>query len=329
MADLLDAQITAPALAALSAICFVFAIFHRQANGVTAAAKRSVLYRKLVSSGNQTKRMAESRTVKRAQEAALKSIASQDRKRKQSQLQDTLTAAGFTVSPRIFILCCISIGASATLMVLYMTSSLLMAIAFGCLASCFLPLRYLAWRTEQRKRAFLNAFSPAVEMIIRGAKSGLSLLDCLAMVASDAPSPVREEFQTITSQMAAGVPLPVTMEKLARTTPTPEVRFFAMVMSMQNQTGGNLTNALANLANVLHQRERLVTKIRVASAEGRISALIIGALPFIVIGGTYVFSPEYISFLWTDETGRKAGLFSLIWLIIGIVVLLRMSRFEV
>jgi tight adherence protein B len=154
-------------------------------------------------------------------------------------------------------------------------------------------------------------------------------MDCLAMVASDAPSPVREEFQTITSQMTAGVALPAAMERLARTMPAPEVRFFAMVMSAQSQTGGNLTHALSNLANVLHQRERLATKIRIASAEGKISALIIGVLPFFVIVGTYAFSPDYISFLWTDETGRKAGLFSLVWLTIGIFVLIKMSKFEV
>jgi tight adherence protein B len=329
MADLLDAHTAAPALAALSAACFVFGIFHRRVNGVHASARRSVLYRKLILAGDPARRMAESRSVKRAQEAALKSIAKQGRKRRQSQLQDRLTAAGLSWSPRIFIAVCTLSGALATLMAISASRSLLLAVIFGAFAGCFLPLRYLGWRTDRRKLAFLNAFSPAIEMIIRGAKSGLSLPDCYTMVGSDAASPVREEFQTISSQLAAGVSLSAAMERLARTTPTPEVRFFTNVMSTQNQTGGNLTEALSNLANVLRQRERLATKIRIASAEGRISALIIGILPFFVIGGTYAFSPDYISFLWTDETGRKAGLFSLIWLIVGIFVLIRMSKFEV
>ncbi|HKJ63077.1 MAG TPA: type II secretion system F family protein [Hyphomicrobiales bacterium] len=329
MADLLDGQIAGPALAALSAACFVFAIFRPRMNGIPTSARRSVLYRKLVSAGDPAKRMAESRSLKRAQEAALKSVAKQEKKRRQSRLQDSLSAAGFSWPPRHFIAVCTLSGVGMCLLILSTSKSVFLAIIFGSLAGGFIPLRYLSWRAERRKQAFLKAFSPAIEMIIRGTKSGLSLMDCLAMVASDAASPVREEFQNITSQLAAGVTLTAAMERLARTTPTAEIRFFTMVMSAQSQTGGNLTDALSNLANVLHQRQRLATKIRIASAEGKISALIIGILPFFVIGGTYAFSPDYISFLWTDETGHKAGLFSLVWLVIGFFVLIRMSKFEV
>jgi tight adherence protein B len=329
MANLSDPQIAAPALAALSAACFVFGIFRSRMNGIAYSARRSILYRKLIATGDPTKRMSESRSLKRAQEAALKSVARQGKKRRQSRLQDALSAAGFSWTPVRFIAVCVMIGATVFLFALSAGRSPVLAAVLAILSGYFVPQRYLGWRAEGRKQAFLKAFSPAIEMIIRGAKSGLSLMDCLTMVASDAPSPVREEFQTISSQLAAGVALPAAMEKFARTMPAPEIRFFAMVMSAQSQTGGNLTDALSNLANVLRQRERLATKVRIASAEGKISALIIGILPFFVIGGTYAFSPDYISFLWTDETGRKAGFFSLVWLIIGIFILIRMSKFEV
>jgi tight adherence protein B len=329
MADPFDAQVAAPALAALSAACFVFGIFRSRMNGVATSARRSVLYRKLIAAGDPGKRMSESRSLKRAQEAALKSVARQGKKRRQSRLQDALSAAGFAFAPGRFLATCIMIGGTVFVLTLGAGKSLVLAVALAALSGYFVPQRYLSWRAERRKQGFLKAFSPAVEMIIRGAKSGLSLMDCLTMVANDAPSPVREEFQTISSQLTAGVALPAAMDRLARTMPAPEVRFFAMVMSAQSQTGGNLTHALSNLANVLHQRERLATKIRIASAEGKISALIIGVLPFFVIVGTYAFSPDYISFLWTDETGRKAGLFSLVWLTIGIFVLIKMSKFEV
>lgn len=329
MADLLDAHSAAPALAALSAACFVLAVFRPRINSIPASVRCSALYRRLISAGDPAKRMAESRSLRRAQEAALKSIAKQDERRRRSRLQDCISAAGFSWSPKHYIAACIFASAIAGFLTLNASGSALLALLASVLTGFFLPLRYLSWRVESRKQAFLKAFLPAIEMIIRGTRSGLSLIDCLAMVANDAASPVREEFQNITSQLAAGVTVPATMEKLARTTPTAEVRFFTMVMSAQSQTGGNLTDALSNLASVLRQREKLATKVRIASAEGKISSLIIGILPVFVIGGSYMFSPDYISFLWTDETGRKVGLFSLIWLVIGIFVLARMSKFEV
>lgn len=329
MVDLFDAHTAASVLAALSAACFVLAIFRSRMNGIPASARRSVLYRKLVSTGDPAKRVAESRSLKRAQEAALKSVAKQGEKRRRSRLQDRISAAGLSWSPKSYIAVCVFSGKIVGLLTFNVSGSPLLAFISGALAGFFLPLSYLSWRAEGRKTAFLKAFSPAIEMIIRGTKSGQSLIDCLTMVANDAASPVREEFQNITSQLAAGVTLPAAMERLARTTPTAEVRFFTMVMSAQSQTGGNLTDALSNLANVLRQREKLATKIRIASAEGKLSSLIIGILPFFVIGGSYMFSPDYISFLWTDETGRKIGLFSLIWLVIGFFVLIRMSKFEV
>ena len=199
----------------------------------------------------------------------------------------------------------------------------------GALAGWLGPLRYLAYRAERRKQAFLKSFPGAIDMIVRGAKSGLSLMDCLAMAAADAETPVRGEFRTILAQLGAGVPLPAAMERLACAVPAPEVRFFVMVMSAQTQTGGSLTGALANLASVLRQRERIAMKIRIASAEGRLSAAIIGTLPVVVAGGAAVLAPDYISFLWTDEGGRRVALFCLFWLALGVYALLRMSRIEV
>jgi tight adherence protein B len=166
-------------------------------------------------------------------------------------------------------------------------------------------------------------------MIVRGAKSGLSIMDCLAMVASDAASPVKEEFEALVTQLRAGVALPAAMEKLAAAMPAPEVRFFVMIMSAQNHTGGNLTDALANLSGVLRDRDRIASKTRIAAAEGRASALIIGALPFLVIGATAAITPDYISVLWADEAGRRIGVTCMVWLAIGIFVLGRMARIEV
>ena len=207
MVDLFDAHTAASVLAALSAACFVLAIFRSRMNGIPASARRSVLYRKLVSTGDPAKRVAESRSLKRAQEAALKSVAKQGEKRRRSRLQDRISAAGLSWSPKSYIAVCVFSGKIVGLLTFNVSGSPLLAFISGALAGFFLPLSYLSWRAEGRKTAFLKAFSPAIEMIIRGTKSGQSLIDCLTMVANDAASPVREEFQNITSQLAAGVTL--------------------------------------------------------------------------------------------------------------------------
>jgi tight adherence protein B len=253
----------------------------------------------------------------------------QDRKSRSSALDSRIAAAGLKWSRRRYFELCLALGAAAFSAAIMLKLSPASAAMLALLGALLGPRRYLAFRAGKRKRAFLNAFSSAVDMIVRGAKSGLSIMDCLAMVASDAASPVKEEFEALVTQLRAGVALPAAMEKLAAAMPAPEIRFFVMIMSAQSHTGGNLTDALANLSGVLRDRDRIASKTRIAAAEGRASAVIIGALPFLVIGATAAFTPDYISVLWADEAGRRIGVICAVWLAIGIFVLGRMARIEV
>jgi tight adherence protein B len=202
------------------------------------------------------------------------------------------------------------------------------ATGVAIVAAWLIPKWCLAFLANRRRLKFLAAFGAAVDMIVRGAKSGLSLMDCLAIVATDADEPVRREFEAILSQMRAGVPLKAAMEKLSAIMPAAEVRFFVLIMSIQSQTGGNLTTALGNLAGVLRDRQKLAVKVRIASAEARVSALIIAALPFGVIAATAMFAPDYIAMLWKDEAGRRLAAICAGWLALGIVVIRHMARIE-
>ncbi len=196
------------------------------------------------------------------------------------------------------------------------------------LVAVAIPSRGLDWIIRRRQQRFLAGFAAAVDMIVRSARSGLSLPDCLGMVASDAAPAVRHEFAPLVAQLRAGVPMTSAIEKLAARMPIPEVRFFAIVLSIQSQTGGNFTDALANLAGVLRERERLAAKVRTASAEVKASAITIGVLPFVVAGATALLAPEHIAMLWQDEAGRRVSGFCVIWLLVGIAVLRRMARIE-
>ncbi len=213
-------------------------------------------------------------------------------------------------------------------------AGLISGFAFGSSLSCALvlavivPSRLLGVLARRRQQRFLAGFAGAMDMIVRSARSGLSLPDCLGMVASDAAPAVRREFAPVVAQLRTGVPLASAIEKLASRMPIPEVRFFVIVIAIQSQTGGNFTDALANLAGVLRERERLAARVRTASAEVKASAVTIGALPFLVAGATALLAPDYISVLWMEEEGRRVAAFSAIWLVAGIIVLRRMARIE-
>lgn len=318
----------APVLAALSAAAFICAAFYPLIIRSPYSGRRSAVFQALLKDRPDTALPA-TRTIRRAHEAALKSLVQQGKPSRMSRLERQLAAAGLKIPKHAYVMICFIVGSIIFSIAKFAglgMSATLIAVILGAWA---IPQRYLAFLASRRRLAFLKAFAPAVDMIVRGVKSGLSLMDCLAIVASDAAAPVQQEFESIVAQLKAGVSLPAAMEKLAAIMPAPEVRFFVMIMSAQSQSGGNLTTALGNLSGVLRDREKIAAKTKIASAEGRSSALIIGALPFVVIGATAAFAPHYISFLWSDDAGRRVAFFCLVWLVCGILVLSRMARIEV
>jgi tight adherence protein B len=246
-----------------------------------------------------------------------------------SRLTARLAAAGLDWAPHHYFAVCFAIGSAVFRLTQIAGFSPGLAVVAASFCAWGLPRAWLDMRARRRRRAFLKAFATAIDMVVRGARSGLAMMDCLGMVASDAPEPVRAEFEIIVGQLRAGVPLPVAMEKLAAAMPAPEVRFFALIMSIQSETGGNLSDALGNLAKLLRDREQLAAKVRVASAEVRASAIAVGIMPFVVIGATTVLSPAYIALLWTEPAGRSIAILAACWLLIGIGVLRRMARIEV
>ncbi len=257
----------------------------------------------------------------------MQSVAQQKRPGRELIFQQRIAAAGLTWPVPFYAACCLGL-AMAVFLALVPWLPFTFATAIAIAAGWMIPKQWLLILADRRRLKFLAAFAAAVDMIVRGAKSGLSLMDCLAIVATDADEPVRREFETILSQMRAGVPLKTAVERLTGTMPAAEVRFFALIMSIQSQTGGNLTTALGNLAGVLRDRQKLAMKVRIASAEARVSALIIAVLPFGVIGATAMFAPDYIAMLWRDEAGRRLAGICTVWLALGIIVIRRMARID-
>ena len=181
---------------------------------------------------------------------------------------------------------------------------------------------------KRRETKFLDAFPDAVDIIVRGIKAGLPLLDCLKMITIEAPEPVKSEFRAIVETQAIGMPLGEACGKLYEDMPVPEANFFGIVISIQQKAGGNLAEALGNLSRVLRDRKKMKAKIRAMSQEAKASAAIIGALPIAVMTLVYVTSPKYISLLFTEPLGHLMLAGSAMWMSMGVLVMKKMINFD-
>jgi tight adherence protein B len=165
-------------------------------------------------------------------------------------------------------------------------------------------------------------------VIVRGVKAGLPLLDCIKMVASEAPEPIKSEFKAMLDTQAVGLPLGEACGKLYERMPIPEANFFGIVVGIQQKAGGNLSEALGNLSRVLRDRKKMKGKVRAMSQEAKASAMIIGALPLAVMTLVYLTSPGYISSLFTEPLGHLMLAGSAAWMSIGVLVMRNMINFD-
>ena len=203
-----------------------------------------------------------------------------------------------------------------------------MAGTLGVAGAFGLPRWMLSFLKKRRETKFLAAFPDAVDIIVRGVKAGLPLLDCLKMITIEAPEPVKSEFRAIVETQAIGMPLGEACGKLYEQMPVPEANFFGIVVSIQQRSGGNLAEALGNLSRVLRDRKKMKAKIQAMSQEAKASAGIIGALPIAVMTMVYLTSPNYISLLWTEPLGRVMLAASVIWMSMGVMVMKKMINFD-
>ncbi len=261
-------------------------------------------------------------------EGTLKEIEQRRKKAKRVPLSVRLTQAGLGWSQRRFIITAGAIGVTVFAVMIVVKSGLLVALGFGFAAGGGLPFWTLGFLKKRRETKFLQTFPDAVDVIVRGIKAGLPLLDSIKMIAADATEPVRSEFRAVVETQTVGIPLGEACLKLYESIPVPEANFFGIVVSIQQRAGGNLSEALGNLSRVLRDRKKMKAKIQAMSMEAKSSAAIIGSLPPAVMGLVWMTSPSYIDLLWTDPFGRVMLACSGIWMLIGVLVMRKMINFD-
>ena len=278
----------------------------------------------------QAKRMDEKQRRK-ARENTLKNVAEQrsaGKKATSPPLHMRLMQAGMTMTVKTFYMISAGLSVVGFLAALIGGAPLHVAAGIGFAAGVGLPRLVVHMKRAKRFKAFTLIFPHAIDVIVRGIRSGLPLNDCLRIIAQDSEEPVRSEFRKLIESTQLGVPVPEACERLYESVPTPETNFFAIVIAIQSSAGGNLSEALSNLSKVLRERRKLADKIKALSTEAKTSAGIIGSLPFVVGIAVSFMTPGYLDALWETKSGHNILLFIFISMAMGIGVMKKMIAFK-
>ncbi|MCC3861438.1 type II secretion system F family protein [Pseudemcibacter aquimaris] len=248
---------------------------------------------------------------------------------KPEELRKRLRRTGRNITFKNYITAnCIVAFVTLVLLFLFSTVSLVPSIAVSVAVGLFIPHLYVSMAINRRLNAFTVQFPEAIDLIVRGLKAGLPVTESIAAVAQEMEDPISTEFKIISDEVRFGKTLDEALWQTSERLETPEFKFFVICISVQQETGGNLSETLANLSSILRGRAQLKLKIKAMSSEGRASAGIIGALPFVMTGLMSIVNYEYISVMFTDPRGQVALLIGAVWMSIGIFIISKMINFE-
>jgi tight adherence protein B len=255
-----------------------------------------------------------------------------ERKQEQTKAKVTLAQmleqADWNVAERTFYMMTVGIGIAIAVLFFVLGYAWYTALFAAFAVGFGFPRWFLGFTISRRKNAFTKEFANAIDVIVRGVKSGLPLNECLKIISTETPDPVGPEFKNIIEGQKVGVPLEDSLRRMYERMPIPEVNFFQIVLTIQQKTGGNLAETLTNLSNVLRDRKRLHGKIRALSSEAKASAMIIGALPVIVMILVWLTTPSYIELLFTERMGNIMLVCCVFWMSIGVGVMKKMINFK-
>ncbi|HEX8669423.1 MAG TPA: type II secretion system F family protein [Allosphingosinicella sp.] len=206
---------------------------------------------------------------------------------------------------------------------------ILLSVFVGLFVGVGAPHYAVSKLIKRRIAQFTAKFPDAIELMVRGLRSGLPISETLGVVADEVPGPIAEEFRSVSDKMKIGRTMEGALQDAADRLRTPEFQFFVITLAIQRETGGNLAETLANLAEVLRKRAAMKLKIRAMSSESKASAWIVGSLPFIVFGLIWFINGNYMQKFFVDERLMIAGAGGLVWMGVGVFIMAKMVDFEV
>lgn len=260
----------------------------------------------------------------------LQTLKDQERAQRKASLSLTarLKQAGLTISVTQFWIASSILGVVVVIVVFFLRAPPWAALLLGLVAALGLPRWGIGFMAGQRTKKFTEYFSDAIDIIVRGIKSGLPVHDCLRVIARESPAPLGPEFHRLVENISMGMTIDQGLERMYEHMPTPELRFFTIVLAIQAKSGGNLAEALGNLSAVLRARKLMREKIKALSSEATTSAFIIGSLPIAVMLLVIATTPSYMLVMLTDSRGKLMLIAGAVVEMVGIFVMRRMINFK-
>lgn len=249
-------------------------------------------------------------------------------KQQKRSLEDKLMEAGLPISRKQFFQCA---GLSALIGggFGYIIGGKIMMVMFVPIFGLWFPRFTIGFLANRRRKLFVRDLADALEAVVRGLKAGLPVGEALNMIAREFRGPVATEFSITVDEQKIGFSLVEALERTAWRMPVPEMRMLAIAAGIQAQTGGSLSETLDNLASVIRGRIRLKRKVQTLTSEAKASAMIIGALPFLIMGAMAAINPGYMAPLFETPVGYMLLAGSGFWMGLGILVMCKMIAFKV
>jgi tight adherence protein B len=248
---------------------------------------------------------------------------------KPAVLKKRLDMTGKTWTPGKYLGACLIIGVIVLALLLIKGAPILMSLFVSFFLGLMIPHIVVGFTIKSRVAKFTKNFPDAIELLVRGLRSGLPITETLGVVAAEIPGPVGVEFRSVSDKMKIGRTMDTALQETADRLGTPEFQFFVITLQIQRETGGNLAETLSNLADVLRKRMQMKLKIKAMSSESKASAYIIGALPFIVFFMILQINYAYMASFFSDPRLIVTGLGGMVWMGIGGFIMRQMINFEI
>jgi tight adherence protein B len=248
---------------------------------------------------------------------------------KPALLRKRLEMTGKDITLGKYATICLGVIAIVTIALIFKGAPFILSLLMGMFFGIGGPHFVIGRLIKRRVAKFNSNFPDAIELMVRGLRSGLPITETLTIVAGEITGPVGVEFRIVADKMKIGRTMEAALQETADRLGTPEFQFFVITLAIQRETGGNLAETLSNLADVLRKRAQMKLKIRAMSSESKASAYIVGALPFIVFGLVYMINPHYMGGFFTDQRLMVAGIGGMIWMGIGAAIMAKMVNFEI
>ncbi len=248
---------------------------------------------------------------------------------KPALLRKRLEQTGRNISLGKYATLCLSIVLVIGMLAMSRGAPLYLALFLGLFFGVGGPHWFVGKMIQRRIKKFTANFPDAIDLMVRGLRSGLPITETLGIVSSEIPGPVGIEFRTVGDKMKIGRTMEGALQDTADRLGTPEFQFFVITLAIQRETGGNLAETLSNLSDVLRKRSQMKLKIKAMSSESKASAYIVGSLPFIVFTLVYMINPGYMAGFFTDQRLIATGIGGMVWMSLGVFIMSKMVNFEI